>query len=95
MKNNNQKQETQNLTEFRVNRVKKLSDLYSDTPSLKRRFDQSTTYKSSTYATSKEVRAALDKALTNRTDVVETSKKLYATNPIYASVVEYMSNMYL
>lgn len=82
-------------TQFRTYRVKKLQELYSDDPSLKRRLNQTTSYRSTTYANAKAVREALDKALTNRQSVVETSKKLYATNPIYASVVDYISNMYM
>ena len=82
-------------SQFRINRIKKLQNLYSDDMSLKRRLDQTPTYKSGTYTTAKSVRSALESALTNRTSVVETSKKLYATNPIYASVIDYISNMYM
>lgn len=80
---------------FRVNRVQKLEKLYSDDASLKRRYDQSLTYKKGTYSTAKQVRTALEEAISNRSTVVETSKRLYATNPIYASVVDYISNMYM
>ena len=82
-------------SQFRINRVKKLQNLYSDDVSLKRRFDQTPVYKSGTYTTAKSVRSALESALTNRDSVVETSKKLYAVNPIYASVIDYISNMYM
>lgn len=82
-------------TQFRINRVKKLKELYSDEPSLKRRFDQTVGYKSGTYTNAKSIREALNKALSNRDTVVETSKQLYATNPIYASVIDYVSNMYM
>lgn len=84
-----------NETKFRINRVQKLKQLYSDEPSIKRRFDQTATYKKGTYATAKAVRTALEQAITNRTSIVETSKQLYATNPIYASVIDYISNMYM
>jgi hypothetical protein len=80
--------------QFRINRIQKLKQLYSDEPSMKRRYDQTATYKSGTYANAKAVRDALNTALTNRDTVVETSKKLYAINPIYASVIDYISNMY-
>lgn len=82
-------------TQFRVNRIKQLQTLYSDDVSLKRRYNQTPTYRSGTYADAKSVRTALEQALTNRDSVVETSKKLYATNPIYASVIDYISNMYM
>lgn len=84
-----------NLEQFRINRVKKLKELYSDEPSLKRKLNQNTSYRSGTYANAKAVRNALESALSNRTSIVETSKKLYAINPIYASVIDYISNMYM
>lgn len=80
---------------FRLNRVKKLQNLYSDEPSVKRRFDQSASYRGGKYTNAKTVRSALESAITNRDSVVETSKKLYAINPIYASVIDYISNMYM
>ena len=83
------------LEQFRINRVKKLKELYSDEPSLKRKLNQNASYRSGTYANAKAVRSALESALSNRTSVVETSKKLYAINPIYASVIDYISNMYM
>lgn len=82
-------------TQFRINRVKKLRELYSDEPSVKRKYDQVASYRSGTYTTAKSIRDALDKAIANRMSVVETSRKLYATNPIYASVIDYISNMYM
>lgn len=82
-------------SQFRIDKIKKLKELYSDEMSLKRKYDQSTTYRSGTYNSAKEVRSALKEALTNRQTIVETSKQLYATNPIYSSVVDYMSNMYM
>ena len=82
-------------TQFRINRVQKLKELYSDEPSLKRKYNQSASYRSGSYTNAKSVRDALDKAIADRTSVVETSRKLYAVNPIYASVVDYISNMYM
>ena len=82
-------------SQFRINRVKKLKELYSDDVSLKRKLDQTPSYKAGTYTNAKSVRSALETALTNRTSVVETSRKLYAVNPIYASVIDYISNMYM
>lgn len=83
------------LAEFRTNRVNKLKEIYSDEPSVKRRHDQSVTYRSGTYANAAAVRQALDQGLQNREVIVETSKKLYAINPIYASVINYLSDMYM
>ena len=82
-------------TKFRINRTKKLQELYADDASLKRRYEQSNTYRATTYANAKAVRTALDQAISNRDSIVEASKKLYATNPIYASIIDYISNMYM
>ena len=84
-----------NEANFRIDRVKKLQQLYSDEPSLKRRYQQSISYKAGEYTTAKSVREALSTALTNRQSVVDTSRKLYAINPIYASVIDYLSDMYM
>ena len=82
-------------TKFRINRSKKLQELYADDASLKRRYEQTNTYRATTYANAKAVRTALDQAISNRDSIVEASKKLYATNPIYASIIDYISNMYM
>lgn len=79
---------------FKVSRVQELKQLYSDEVSGRKRYDKTSSYKSKTYSNAKEVRDALDKAATNRETIVETSKQLYSTNPIYASVINYLSNMY-
>lgn len=83
------------LNQFKVDRIKKLKEIYSDELSSKRGFDRTPSYKSSAFNTAAEVRAALDKAIADRTSIVEASKKLYAINPIYSSVVEYLANMYM
>lgn len=82
-------------SKFRVNRANKLKEIYSDEPSVRRRYDQSTTYRSGAYKTALEVREALAQGLTNKDTIIETSKQLYATNPIYASIINYMSEMYM
>ena len=61
---------------------------------MKKLFNQSARYKYGDYATAKEVREALTDGITNRETIVETSKKLYSTNPIYATVIDYISNIY-
>ena len=78
---------SQDVVNFKIDRVKTLSEIYSDDASAKRRHDQTARYSSGTYRTAAEVRDALNKALTNKDTIVETSKQLYATNPIYASCV--------
>jgi hypothetical protein len=86
--------ETNKPEDFSVTRKQKLQELYSDDISAKRRNNQTAKYKSKTYKNAVEVREALGNAATNRETIVETSKQLYATNPIYASVINYLSNMY-
>lgn len=95
MASKKQTMDVQDPAQFRVNRIKKLKQIYSDDASVRRLHDQTANYRSGTYTTSKQVRNALETAITNRSTVVETSRKLYATNPIYASVVDYISNMYM
>lgn len=83
------------VASFKTERIKKLQQLYSDEPAQKRRRDQSTRYRSGNYHTAAEVRDALNSAIANKETIVETSKQLYATNPIYASVINYLSDMFM
>lgn len=85
----------QNITDFRVNRAKTLADLYSDEVSRKNRADQTSVYAANTYTTAEEVRRALINALSSKKSLVESSKQLYTTNPIYASVINYLATIYL
>lgn len=85
----------QDVVNFKIDRVKTLSEIYSDDASARRRHDQTARYNSGTYKTAAEVRDALNKALTNKDTIVETSKQLYATNPIYASAINYLSDMFM
>ena len=86
---------TEDHTQFKISRVKQIENLYADEPSSKRRYDQTARYRSGTYNTAAEVRNALNQALTNKEQIVETSKQLYATNPIYASVINYLADMFM
>ena len=82
------------VADFRVNRIKNLEDLYSDEVSTRRRYSQSIS-KTTGPKTAAEVREILDKAIQDRTQVVKLSKELYAKNPIYAAVINYLSNMFM
>lgn len=84
----------EDLTKFRVNRVKDLENLYSDELSTKRRQDQTAAYQAKIYKNAGEVRKALSDALTNVYPVTEASKKLYAVNPIYANIINTLANMF-
>lgn len=80
---------------FRINRVKKIQEMYVDEPSLQRRFDQTVRYNATTYEDAASVREALRNAITNNETIIQTSRQLYAINPIYQAVIDYLSNMYM
>ena len=84
----------ENKANFRINRIEKIKDLYSDEVSTRRRLSQSIG-SSEMPKNAAKVRELLEKAITDRTQVVKLSKELYAKNPIYASVINYLSNMYM
>ena len=81
--------------DFRLDRVNKIKQMYADECSTQRWADRTTSYNSGDYTTAEAVRTALNDAIANRESIVEASKKLYAINPIYASVINYLSNMYM
>lgn len=81
-------------TDFKTNRIKKLKTLYSDTPSEKRRFDEQPGYTTREFNNAAAVRKALTDALNNTDSIEAASKKLYAINPIYAGIINYLANMY-
>lgn len=92
--NNNKPNKSNDAAIFRINRVKSLSSLYEDEVSRKNRSSQTLTYSSGTYTTAAQVRAALESAIANKETIVQSSKELYITNPIYASVINYLANMF-
>lgn len=81
-------------TEFRKNRIDKLKNMYADDQSSRRRQDNKPNYQSIDYANAAAVRKALWDSIGDPASLVETSRKLYATNPIYASVINYLADMY-
>lgn len=83
------------VAKFKIERIKTLQQLYSDEPATKRRHDQTARYRSGTYHTAAEVRDALNSAIANKETIVETSRQLYATNPIYASAINYLADMFM
>ena len=80
---------------FSITRVKQLEKLYSDEMSTRRRYSQTTSYSTSDYQNAAAVRKALAEATVNKDTIVEASKKLYVTNPIYAAVINYLTDMYM
>lgn len=85
----------QKLAQFRVNRVKELENMYADEASTARRYDRSNSSSSANITTAAQVRDAINKSINNRTTVVKLSKELYAKNPIYMQVIDYLSNMFM
>ena len=81
-------------TQFSTSRIKALGKLYSDEMSTKRRYDKTTSYSTVDYNNAAEVRKALKDAVANKDTIVDASKKLYVTNPIYAAIINYLTDMY-
>ena len=82
-------------TQFRVDRIKAIKNLYSDQSSTKRRYNSNdSALNLGNLNSAAAVRTLLQKAFTDRSQVVELSQKLYAINPIYSHVIDYMANMY-
>ena len=79
-------------TKFAIERGKKLANIYADDIAVKNRYDQSVSSGATTYNSASAVRAALKSAITNRQSLVNTSRELYAINPIYASIIDYFAN---
>ena len=90
------KQDTnkEQVSKFRVNRVNDLKDLYADETSRANRQNRTTTYSNTEPKTAAQVRKMLLDAISSKTDLVSASKELYITNPIYASVINYLANIF-
>lgn len=84
-----------NVAEFSKTRIKDLEDIYSDSIDARNRYNKSSTYAAGTYKNASEIRKALNDAISNKETIVQSSKKYYATNPLYASIVDYFANMFL
>lgn len=88
------KDNQKDIANFKNTRAKELEKLYSDDLATRRRYDKGQKSYASTYTTASEVRTALQNALTDSDTVVEVSQQLYATNPIYAAIINYLRDMY-
>ena len=82
-----QEEKIEDAAQFKKNRANEWEDLYSDEVSRTNRQNQTSVYTSSAVATAAAVRKLLKDGITNRQTLVQTSKELYAINPIYASVI--------
>lgn len=88
------KDKKQNATNFRVNRTKEFDNLYADESSRKNRQGETLVYSTVDVKNAAAVRKLLNDAISNKQTLVETSKQLYITNPIYASVINYLAEMF-
>lgn len=89
-----EKDKKQNATNFRVNRSKEFDNLYNDEVSRKNRQGETLVYSTVDVKNAAAVRKLLNDAIRNKQTLVETSKQLYITNPIYASVINYLAEMF-
>lgn len=95
----NQEPRTPTNSEFSVRKIKNKKSIwdtmYSDEASRKRLSDRTPDVGSSLPTTAEGVRSALEDALSNPKDAAKASKKLYAINTLYSSIINYLSNMYM
>lgn len=91
MDNKNKK----DIANFKINRVEEIKEMYADESSTNRRFNRTNASGRSQVTTAAGVRTLLQNAISNNTEAVKLSKQLYATNPIYAQVIDYLSNMFM
>lgn len=86
----------EDTTNFKKNRIKDLKEIYSDSTSAKNNYNKSAGFSAQTYSSAAEVRKALsDAANGDKSTLIETSRKLYAVNPIYSRLVDYFSNLFM
>lgn len=94
-KNSNGNNNNTNLTDFRINKIKKIEEMYSGESAARAKLGLSHSYGSSSLSSAAAVRQALKKAISNSASIADVSKELYVINPIYASMINYFSNMFL
>lgn len=89
--------EVKDPTQFRIDRVKKIQDMYADEASTDRSLNRTPSYETGRpeIRKAKDVYKLLNDAIGDPSKAVELSKKLYCTNPIYASVINYLSNIFM
>lgn len=86
---------TKQINQFKISRADKLKNLYSDETSWEHRIQETRNYGDLLYGNAREIRDALRLATDNRLDILKVSKLAYGVNPIYASIINYFSNMFL
>lgn len=69
-------------------------ELYTDSIDVNNRVNQSSSYESQTWFNQEDVLKALDNSDTSIASVLKKSRKLYATNAIYAKIINYLATMW-
>lgn len=82
-------------TQFRINRVSEIQKMYADEASTARRYGRSMSGASNTYNTAAKIRELLERSLQDKDSAVKLSQQLYAKNPIYSQLIEYLSNLFI
>ena len=82
------------LTQFRKDRVKIIETLYADEVSTARRYDRTTSGSTNNPTTALAVRQLIDRSFNNPDPLVKLSQQLYAKNPIYANIIDYLANIF-
>ncbi len=70
------------------------NERYADETATANRYDRTVTSSASTLSTAAAVRSALSSAIKKKSTIIDLSRQLYATNPIYANVINYLSNIF-
>lgn len=91
----NGKREGESQAQFEKRRIKELEQIFSDPVSARNKYNRTSAYQSRELTNAKQVRDALENALNDKSTIIDTSKKTYATNPIYAKLIDYYSDMFL
>ena len=82
------------VTQFRKDRVKIIETLYADEPSTARRYNKTLSGTTNDPKTAKAVRDLINKSINNVDPLVKLSQQLYAKNPIYANIIDYLANIF-
>lgn len=92
----NQEQKISNFKKFGMKgNAKAIRQMYSDEFDRKRRIDETPSYSTNTYVNASAVRTALKNSFTNLDPIRQSSNFYYAINPIYSSLIDYLSNMFM
>lgn len=86
---------TNQINKFEKERIKDLIKIYSDPTSAKLNFNKKSSLTWTDYASAVELRDAIKKAVSDKNVLVQSSANYYITNPIYATILNYLSNMFL